>query len=116
MENDKAIPDWIIKYDAAGHQSSAGKAIRFLMERIKQTEKYELLYREAAATGRTEIEKCDAALLKIRELTEGLRNTIDYARILQGVWSWKRNNTKRNDTEMQELDENILKAEQALNQ
>lgn len=27
-------PDWIIKYDQANHQSSAGKAIRFLMEKI----------------------------------------------------------------------------------
>ncbi len=26
------IPDWIIKYDQANYQSSAGKAIRFLME------------------------------------------------------------------------------------
>jgi hypothetical protein len=32
------IPDWIIKYDQANHQSSAGKAIRFLMERIKELE------------------------------------------------------------------------------
>jgi hypothetical protein len=32
------IPDWIIKYDQANHQSSAGKAIRFLMQRIKELE------------------------------------------------------------------------------
>lgn len=33
------IPDWIIKYDKAGHQSSAGKAIRFLMDRITVLER-----------------------------------------------------------------------------
>lgn len=33
------IPDWIIKYDQANHQSSAGKAIRFLMERIRELER-----------------------------------------------------------------------------
>jgi hypothetical protein len=30
------IPEWIIKYDQAGHQSSAGKAIRYLMKRLEQ--------------------------------------------------------------------------------
>jgi TolA-binding protein len=32
------IPEWIINYDKAGHQSSAGKAIRFLMEQLSQAQ------------------------------------------------------------------------------
>ena len=28
------IPEWILKYDQAGHQSSAGKAIRILLNII----------------------------------------------------------------------------------
>lgn len=34
------IPDWVIKYDKNGHQSSAGKAIRCLIEIINKHEKF----------------------------------------------------------------------------
>jgi hypothetical protein len=33
-----SIPEWIIKYDQAGHQSSAGKAIRILLSKVKELE------------------------------------------------------------------------------
>lgn len=33
------IPEWVVKYDKAGHQSGAGKAIRLLMERISLLER-----------------------------------------------------------------------------
>lgn len=38
VEEVQPIPDWIINYDKAGHRSSAGKAIRFLMDRVSQLE------------------------------------------------------------------------------
>ncbi len=34
--SDKDIPDWIKKYDSLNYQSSAGKAIRFLMEAVNK--------------------------------------------------------------------------------
>lgn len=30
------IPEWVVKYDQAGHQSGAGKAIRILINIIKE--------------------------------------------------------------------------------
>ena len=30
------VPDWIVKYDAANYQSSAGRAVRILMEIINR--------------------------------------------------------------------------------
>jgi hypothetical protein len=32
------IPEWILNYDAAGYQSSAGRAIKYLLERLKKYE------------------------------------------------------------------------------
>ena len=32
------IPSWVIEYNNAGHQSSAGKAIKILMQRVKELE------------------------------------------------------------------------------
>ncbi len=36
--SDEDIPDWIKKYDSLNYQSSAGKAIRFLMEAVNKKE------------------------------------------------------------------------------
>lgn len=32
------IPEWVVKYDKANHQSSAGKAIRILIQRFQEME------------------------------------------------------------------------------
>ena len=49
MEN---IPQWIVDYDKKNYQSSAGKAIRILLERNKELEgRIILLYSETFADG-----------------------------------------------------------------
>jgi len=38
MNKETLIPEWIINYDNANYKSSAGRAVRFLLDAVKQTD------------------------------------------------------------------------------
>jgi len=72
------IPQWVIEYNNAGHQSSAGKAIAILIKKIETLEKQNAEMNNAVTEAKWFI---DHVMGKEKRIDWGRSFNIDWARI-----------------------------------